>query len=128
MGGFRVIDPNRPSITSTPIAGRQGKPVQRIAAAVVDGRLVAVTTSVREYEPVKVWDVATGDLLGSLDTSNATELAAATVDGRVPSPSPPATTRRWCGIWRPISRSATRAAVWHRLPEALTLSRCEPCG
>ncbi|MFI7636883.1 WD40 repeat domain-containing protein [Nonomuraea sp. NPDC049400] len=81
-GGFRVRDLTINRDTGLQTAGSNGKPVRLVAATIVDGRPIAITTNDDWRDPpMKVWDVATAQQIGQLSTGTVGALAATTVDG-----------------------------------------------
>jgi hypothetical protein len=96
------------ALGSSEILAQQTAPVMAVATAVVGGRVVAVTGS--HDKTVRVWDLATGALVGDPligHTRSVMAVATAVVGGRW-SRSPARMTRRCgCGIWPPAHQSAT---------------------
>ncbi|MFG6194035.1 WD40 repeat domain-containing protein [Nonomuraea sp. JJY05] len=81
-GGFRVRDLTVNRDTGLQTTGGNGKPVRLVAATVVDGRPIAITTNDAWREPpMQVWDVATAQQIGRLAMGSVVALAATTIDG-----------------------------------------------
>jgi WD40 repeat protein len=81
-GGFRVRDLAVNRDTGLQTTGTNGKPVRLVAATVVDGRSIAITTNDDWHDPsTQVWDVATAQELGRLPIEHVDALAATTIDG-----------------------------------------------
>ncbi|HUR03438.1 MAG TPA: hypothetical protein VM347_12935 [Nonomuraea sp.] len=68
-----------------------------MAATVVDGRPIAITTNDDWRDPpMKVWDVATAQQIGQLSMGTVVALAATTIDGH---PIAVAASHRTVAVW-----------------------------
>ncbi|MEV4575389.1 WD40 repeat domain-containing protein [Nonomuraea jabiensis] len=100
-GGFRVRDLTLNRDTGLQTTGSNGKPVRLVAATIVDGRPIAITTNDDWRDPpMTVWDVATVQQIGQLSMGTVGALAATTVDGH---PIAVAASHRTVAAWSLIT-------------------------
>ncbi|MEU7900920.1 WD40 repeat domain-containing protein [Nonomuraea sp. NPDC049152] len=81
-GTLRVLDLTTDRSTTTSPADRHGESVQNLAVTTIGDRPAAIIASGNSSDPVKIWDLATGNALGGLPTRATGAVAAATVNGQ----------------------------------------------